>query len=128
MNSGDGRSGGIDISGSVGSVGGDMVGRDKITGAPSPAAFAEALRPLAEAIAAAPPPTKAEAEAKLAELQAEAAKGKGANDGRLAKLLDGIVALVPGAATAVVSAFATPILAGLTGPVTAFVLEKLRTR
>ena len=37
-----GQSGGVNISGSVGSVGGDIVGRDKVTGAPSTAALASA--------------------------------------------------------------------------------------
>jgi hypothetical protein len=53
-------------------------------------------------------------------------KGKNADDGVMAKLLDGLVGLVPAAATAVGSAFATPILGGIAGPVTSFVLDKLR--
>jgi len=44
----------------------------------------------------------------------------------IAKLVDGLVGLVPAATSAVVSAFATPILAGIAGPVTGFVLDKLR--
>jgi hypothetical protein len=122
----EGRSGGVNISGSVGSVGGDIVGRDKIVGAPSAAELDGALRALAEAIAAAPAGKRVEAEAKLTELKVEAAKGKDANDGVIAKLLDGLVALVPSATSAVVSAFATPILGGIAGPVTGFVLDKLR--
>jgi hypothetical protein len=43
-----------------------------------------------------------------------------------AKLVDGLVELVPSATSAVVSAFATPILGGIAGPVTGFVLDKLR--
>jgi regulator of protease activity HflC (stomatin/prohibitin superfamily) len=128
MSEGGGQSGGVTISGIVGSVGGDIVGGNKITGAITPAALAEAMRPLTEAVAAAPAANKAEAEAKLADLKKEAEKGKAANDGVLAKLLDGLVALVPGATTAVVSAFGTPILAGLVGPVTSFVLDKLRAK
>ena len=57
-----------------------------------------------------------EAEAKLAALKQEAAKGKEADDGVIAKLVDGLVELVPGAASAVVSAFATPILGGYRRP------------
>jgi hypothetical protein len=128
MSEGGGQRGGVTISGIVGSVGGDIVGGDKITGTIPAGALAEALRPLAEALAVAPADRKAEAEAKLAALQKEAGKGKAADDGVLAKLIDGLVGLVPGAATAVASAFATPILAGLAGPVTTFVLEKLRAR
>jgi hypothetical protein len=123
---GEGQSGGVNIGGRVGSVGGDIVGRDKITGAPSIAALDSALRPLSEAIGAAPAEVRPEAEAKLAALKQEAAKGKNANDGVVAKLVDGLVGLVPAAASAVVSAFATPILGGIAGPVTGFVLDKLR--
>ena len=122
----EGQSGGVNIGGNVGSVGGDIVGRDKIVGVPSAAALESALRPLIEAIGAAPADKRAEAEAKLAALKQEAAKGKDANDGVMAKLVDGLVELVPGAASAVVSAFATPILGAIAGPVTSFVLDKLR--
>jgi hypothetical protein len=59
-------------------------------------------------------------------LKQEAAKGEDANDDVIAKLIDGLVKLAPGAATAVVSAFATPILGGIAGPVTKYVLDKLR--
>jgi len=118
--------GGVSISGTVGSVGGDIVGGDKIVGTASAAAIAEAFAPLRQALAAAPAAARPEAEAKLAELQKEAGKGKQAEDGVLAKLVDGIVGLVPGATSAVVSAFATPILGGIAGPVTGYVLDKLR--
>lgn len=121
------QSGGVNISGSVGSVGGDIVGRDKI-GAPSAAALDDALRPVLEVIRAAAPQVKPEAEAKLAALQQEAGKGESANDRTLADLVDGLVKLVPAAVSAVVSAFATPILGGVAGPVTGFVLDKLRSK
>jgi hypothetical protein len=97
-----------------------------IVGVPSAAALDEALRPVLEAIKAAPPEVQPEAEAKLAALKQEAAKGKDANDGVMAKLVDGLVGLVPAAANAVGSVFATPILGGLVGPVTSFVIDKLR--
>jgi hypothetical protein len=86
----------------------------------------ETLRPVLEAIKAAPPQAQAEAEAKLAALKQEAAKGKDANDGVMASLMDGLVGLVPAAASAVGSAFATPLLGGLVGPATRFVIDKLR--
>jgi hypothetical protein len=122
----EGQSGGVNI-GTVGSVGGDIVGRDKTVGVRSAAALDDALRPLIEAIEAAPPDKRAEAEAKLTALKQEVAKGKGgADDGVVGKLVDGLIALVPGAASAVVSAFATPILGAIVGPVTSFVLDKLR--
>jgi hypothetical protein len=121
-----GQGGGVNISGSVGSVGGSIVGRDQIVGVPSSAALDGALHRVTEAIGTAPPEVRSEAEAKLAALKGEAAKGKEANDGVVAKLVDGLVELVPAAASAVVSAFATPILGGIAGPVTDFVLDKLR--
>ena len=120
------QSGGINIPGTVGTVHGDMVGRDKIVGAPSPAALDDALRPVIEAIRAAPDDKKPEAEAKLTALKQEATKGKNADDSVVAKLVDGLVGLVPGAVSAVVSAFATPVLGGIAGPVTKFVLNKLQ--
>jgi hypothetical protein len=123
---GEGQSGGVNISGTVGSVAGDIVGRDKIVGAPSAAALEAALKPLREVIGAAPAEKRTEAEAKVAALKEEAAKGKDANDGIIAKLVDGLIELVPAATSAVVSAFATPILGGVAGPVTSFVLDKLR--
>jgi hypothetical protein len=121
-----GQSGGVNISGSIGSVGGDIVGGDKIAGAPSAAALDDALRPVLEAIKAAPPQVQSEAEAKLAALKQEATRGKNASDGVMAKLVDGLVGMVPAAASAVGTAFATPILGALAGPVTNFVLDKLR--
>lgn len=121
-----GESGGVNISGAVGSVGGDIIGRDKIVGIPSAAALDDALRPLLDAVKAAPPQVQPEAEAKLAELKQQAAKGKDANDRVMAKLLDELVGLIPAAASAVGSAFATPVLGALVGPLTSFVLDKLR--
>jgi hypothetical protein len=59
-------------------------------------------------------------------LRSEVAKGKDAEDGRMARLLDGLVELVPGAVSALVSAFASPILAGIAGPVTRFLLERIQ--
>ena len=111
----------VNISGAVGHVGGDIFGGDKIVQTYAPVAVEAAFRPIEAALTGAPP----EAAAKLAALKAEAAKGEHANDGVVAKLVDGLVGLVPGAARAVASAFGTPILAGIAGPVTKFVLGKL---
>ena len=63
---------------------------------------------------------------KVEELKAEIAKGGQADDPRLGKLVDGLIGLVPQAIGAVVSLFATPILTGIAGPVTKYVLEKLK--
>ncbi len=123
-----GQSGGVNISGTIGTVAGDIVGRDKTVAGPSAAALDDALRPVHDAIKAAPSKVQLEAEAKLAALKHEAAKGKDANDGVMAKLVDGLVELVPPAASAVGSAFGTPILGTLVGPVTNFVIDKLRAK
>ena len=112
----------VNISGEIGHIGGDIVGGDKIVQAMTPLMIDAAFRPLDEAVKGAPP----EATAKLAALKAEAGKGKDADDGVVAKLVDGLVGLVPGATSAVVSAFGTPILGGIAGPVTKFVLDKLQ--
>jgi hypothetical protein len=122
------QSGGINIHEStVNTGGGDMVGHDKIVaqGATS-RQLEDALRPLVEAIKGAPPDKQAEALAKVEALKLEAAKGQKRDDGAVAKLIEGLVGLVPGAVTAVVSAFATPILGGITGPVTKYVLDKIQ--
>lgn len=119
-----GQSSGVSISGVVGSIGGDVIGNSKIIGIPS--ALDEALRPVLEAIKAAPSEVKPEAEAKLVALKLEAVKGKDRDDRVMAKLLDELIGLIPAAASAVGSAFATPILGAFVGPVTTFVLDKLR--
>jgi hypothetical protein len=112
----------VNISGEIGNIGGDIVGGDKIVQTVMPLMVDAAFRPLDDALKGAPP----EAAAKLAALKTEAAKGKEADDGVVAKLVDGLVGLVPGAASAIVSAFGTPILGGIAGPVTKFVLDKLK--
>ena len=118
----DGQSGGVNISGGNVTVGGDIVGRDKIVGTQiSSAQLDPIFAPLAEAVRGAP-----EAAEKVEALKNEAAKGKSASDGVMAKLAEGIVALVPGAVRAVVGAFATLILGGIAGPVTKYVLDKMK--
>ena len=114
------QSGGVNISGVVGSVGGDIIGGNKIV-----SALDEALLPVLNAIKAAPSEVRPEAEAKLAALKKEAARGKDANKGVVEKLVDELVKLVPAAASAVGAAFATPLLGALVGPATKFVLDKL---
>jgi hypothetical protein len=74
----------------------------------------------------APPDRQAEAVKAAEDLKAEASRGQGADDGTLAKLIEGLVGLVPAAVSAVVSAFASPLLAGIAGPVTKYVLNKIQ--
>jgi hypothetical protein len=72
-------------------------------------------QPIADAIRTAPPEKRAEAAAKLEDLKKEVAKGDEAEDSTIAKLVKGLVGLVPSAVSAVVSAFGTPILGGVAG-------------
>ena len=117
-----GQSGGINITGGNVEVRGDMTGRDKITYGEIPRAqLDQAFRPLVDAVG-----QHEEAKQKVEALKTEAAKGKKADDGVMAKLVEGIVKLVPGAVSAVVSAFGTPLLGGLAGPVTKYVLDKVK--
>lgn len=144
--------GGAYIGGGVNTGGGKFVGRDEIvhgdhitTGDISGsgvavgsgasvqqglggAELAVALAPLIDAIqrAAPNPETQAAAMREMEELKQELAKGKNANDGRVAGILDDLAKLVPGAVAAVVSAFGTPLLGGIAGPVTQFVLDRLK--
>jgi hypothetical protein len=117
--------GGVNISGKVGNVGGDIVGGDKIT-YPPVADVTAALAPLRLLIAATPTEHQPEAVEKLETIKQEAARGPEADDGAMARAVDGLVRLIPNAASVVASAFAKPVLAGIAGPVTSFVLEKLR--
>jgi hypothetical protein len=80
------------------------------------------FQPLMEAVRQAPPDRRDEAMEMVEELEAEAAKGEKADDTIMAKLINGIVDLVPDAVAAVTSIFATPILGALAGPATRFVL------
>jgi|SRR6266446_1584940 len=124
-----GQSGGVNIGGGTVTVGGDIVGRDKIVGTEiSHVQLDQIFRPLEEAVRTAPPERRAEAMQKLEELKSEAAKGKNAKDGVVAKLVDGLVGLVPTAVSAVVGAFATPLLGAFAGPATKYVLDKIQGR
>jgi hypothetical protein len=118
--------GGAYIGGSV-QAGGDFVGRDRVTQGISPRDLQPLFAPLLAAVAKqAPAGIQATAVRHVDDLKAEVAKGKQADDGKVAKMVDGLVGLVPGAVSAVVSMFATPILGGIAGPVTKFVLDKLK--
>lgn len=120
------QSGGVNIIGGENIFHGDVTGRDKIVY--SAGDLNIMFKPLIEAIQQAPPEKQHEAQQKVAALKEEVAKGNQAEDSRMAKLIDEIVELVPGAVSAVVSMFATPVLGGLVGPVTKFVLDKFRNK
>lgn len=132
INTGDQKTdtgGGAYVAGNV-SAGRDFIGRDKIDyGAGlSGAELAQLFAPLMSAAQEAPRENREEAVETVEALQEEAAKGQEADDSRLAKLLDSLVELAPGAVSAAVSTFATPILGGLAGPVTKFVLDRFKSK
>lgn len=62
----------------------------------------------------------------VTELENEVKKGRAADDGRMSSLIDSLVSLVPGAVSAVVSAFGSPLLAGVAGPATQAILDRIR--
>jgi hypothetical protein len=82
--------------------------------------------PIMQAVQNAPLDKRDEAMRTAQALKEELAKDKKADDSRIAKLVDQLVGLVPSAVTTVVSTFASPILGGLAGPVTRFVLDKIQ--
>jgi hypothetical protein len=110
-------------------IGGDMVGRDKITTITTGLSgdqLTQLFAPLMSALRAASPEKQTEAMQKAEELKKEVAKGKDANDRVMAKIVDGLAALVPSAVGTVVGMFATPILGGLAGEATKYVLDKIQ--
>jgi hypothetical protein len=111
--------------GTINSGGGDIVGGDKSTTTYSPIEINNAWQGVADAIQTAPPEKQAAAREKLQDLKTEVAKAARADDSTVAKLLKDLVGLVPSAVSAVVGAFGTPILGGVAGPVTKFVLGEL---
>jgi hypothetical protein len=122
-----GQSGGVNITGGSITVGGDIVGRNKIVGTQiSQVQFDQVFRLIEEAVQAGPPEKQMEAMQKVKDLKSEATKGEKADDGVVAKLVKGLVGLIPGAVSTVVTAFATPILGGIAGPVTKYVLDELQ--
>ena len=123
----EGQSGGVNISGGSVTVGGDIVGCDKIVGTEiSKAQLDQIFHPVMESIRTGPPEKQNEAVKQLEALKAETSKGKKADDSVVAKLVDGLVKLVPAAVSGVVSAFATPVLGAIAGPVTKFVINEIQ--
>jgi hypothetical protein len=121
-------SGGNYFGGNVDTGGGHFAGRDQaITSAVSAreleALFAPMLAVLAQA---APAARQAEAAQQVQELKAEVARGQQADDSRIGRLIDSLAAMAPAAVASVLSTFATPILGGIAGPVTKFVLDRLK--
>lgn len=107
---------------------GDVVGRDNMAGLSSGDLDA-ILAPLIGAVAchATNDEARQTAVSHVQQLKDEITKGKAADDGKMARVVNGLAALVPGAVGAVVSTFASPLLAGVAGPITASVLKRLRS-
>ena len=121
---------GVNIGGSVGGsvVVGDhnvIGGRDATVGI-SGTELEKLFESIFAALSAAPEAQQTAAAQLTTQLQDEAAKGEEADDGRMAGLINGLLALVPGAAAAVAGAFASPILAGIAGPLTQSVLQMIQ--
>jgi len=144
--------GGAYVRGNV-TAGGDFVGRDKtvhgdrittgdisgagvaigrgahanVTQGISPGDLEPLFGQLLAAVAQhAPADRQAAAAQQVQALKAEVAKGKQADDGRIARIVDGVANLVPKAVGAIVNTFSSPILADVIGPVTKYALERLR--
>ncbi|MFB1490064.1 MULTISPECIES: hypothetical protein [unclassified Thiocapsa] len=82
---------------------------------------------LEQSVARGAPATQLEtASRQVQRIKAELASPQPDQDGRLAKLVDGLAEMVPGAIGAIVGAFGNPILAGVAGPVTKAVLARLQ--
>ena len=108
---------------------GDFVGRDKIAHGVSPRELQLLFAPLLAAVAKQTPADKQTAAVQQVEvLKAEVAKGEQADDSKMGRIVNGLVGIVPGAVGSVLSMFATPILGGIAGPVTKFVLDRLREK
>lgn len=122
--------GGAMVFGSVNTGGGHFVGRDQhVTHTPSAPTVSPDLHTLLAALAAqvqqaVPAQHQASAAQAVDAFGAEALKGKQVDDGKLAHLVKGLIDLVPAAVGGIVSAFASPILGGLAGPLTKAVLDK----
>ncbi len=120
-------SGGAYVAGSVHTAGGEFVGRDRITQGVSMKDLEPLFASLLATVATqAPVGMQPKAVQHVEELKAEVAKGKHADDTKMGKIVEGLVGMAPGAVKALVSMFATPILRGIAGPVTKYVLDKLK--
>ena len=120
--------GGTYVGGNVSVQGGDFVGRDKVTHGTATNDLANVFTTLLATLAKqAEPGAKALAAEQVAAIQTEVTQPPAQrNDKRLARLVDGLVDLVPSAVGAVVSAFASPLLGAVAGPATAAVLAQFK--
>ena len=123
--------GGAFVGGGVTVGHGDFVGRDKIVTGLSPGDLDALFAPLIAVIRGqqgfASPDQSATLQ-QVHELKAEVAKGTSAADTKVARIVDGLVRLVPSAIGSVISMFATPLLGAIAGPLTKGILDRLKQR
>lgn len=125
-----GQSGGVSNTGTMNTGGGSVVGRDMTinTTTSTTSKMQIAFQPIADAVKKAAPAMRPAAEATFTSLKQEvekAEKGEKADDSVIAGLVKGLVGLVPSAVSAVVSAFASPVLGAIAGPATKSLLNEL---
>ena len=125
-----GQSGGVSNTGTMDTGGGSVVGRDMTINTTTSirSKMQIALQPIADAVNEAPLAMRPAADATLVGLRQEvekAEKGDKADDSVIAGLVKGLIGLVPSAVSAVVSAFADPVLGAIAGPATQSLISEL---
>ena len=122
-----GRAGGAFNIGTIGNMYGDMVAGDqtKINLNSSQIESRNAIADIVQAVEKAPTEVKKDASDKVTDLKAEIGKGKKSDDRTMERLIRGLVDLVPNATQAVVSAFGTPLLGAIAGPLTKDLIKEI---
>jgi uncharacterized caspase-like protein len=115
----------------VGNISGQGVaigrgGRNTITTGVSVQELRQLFEPLLVLIQKSPTANKAEILKQTEELCQEVAKGTVADDRKIGELIDGLIRLVPDAVSYIAKIFSSPILGGIVGPVTKYVLDKIQ--
>lgn len=114
------------VFGNVNTGGGAFIGRDKIHYGLAAADLQTLFTPLFASAAQAPAEIQKAVQEHMEALQQEIAQGAKPDDSRLARIVDGLADLIPEAVSNLVSAFASPLLNGIVGPATRYVLDKLQ--
>jgi hypothetical protein len=83
------------------------------------------FEPVAAVLQNVSPEVRGEAERRLESIKSEVLKGEHANSREMTRLLDGLIDLVPQTLKSLAAAFGNPLLAGVAGPATQFLLEKV---
>lgn len=130
------QSSSVNFYGSVGNINAPVAGHDINIGHYQNAMpnsnneLSELFKSLHEKIHAAAPENKQEVSSTLSQLEETVniipkAEDKTTHDGKMASLVEKLIGLAPSAASAIGSTFAAPILKGLVGPTTQWVLSKI---